>query len=319
MRFSRRILTLCGVLGALGGCSGLYTIRNPYLSYTEEYGVAGTGAQRASSGAAAGAGTEATFRRSLTLRLRNNNPAAELNTTLLCWVSVSSIRSGEQQDALLRDGYVQLTQEQRIGSVFTLPVGTYVYAGGGSGGAMAVFLGPAQGAGTSQGTQGQQQGQTTQGSTTTTSTTTTPTVSSMTLTTPDVILVFSQPPVSCDGVAFYYTQNGAPLPSSSPGGGTAPFAGSNTTGGYKTFAQVDVYQCSPLNPGVFLSQGGSGRQQNEYIEGEDVVFDFMPLADANGNFCTVRFGAAAETILTLTTTTQQGSGTSSSGPSSGGG
>jgi hypothetical protein len=267
------------------------------LTYTEEYGVAGSSAQRSSSGTASGTGTETTFRRSLTLKLRNNNPSAELNTSLMCWVSVSSVRSAEQQDALLRDGYVQLAQELRIGSVFALPVGTYVYAGHGAGGSQTIFLGPAQGG--------------------TGSTTSSPTVSSVSLTTPDAILVFTQPPVSCDSVAFYYTQNGAPLPSSSAGGGgTAPFAGSNTTGGYKTLAQVDVYKCSPLNPGVFLSQGGSGRQRNEYIEGENVTFDFMPQADASGNFCIVRFGAAADVALTITTTTPQQSG--ASGSASGG-
>jgi hypothetical protein len=280
-----RILLLLCVLAGLGGCPTTYAVRNPFLSYTEEYGVAGVAErQQADSGAQGAAGTE-TFRRSLTINLRNNHPDAELNTSLVCWVSVSSVRTAEQQDALLGDGYIQLTQEERLGSAIVLPVGTYVYDGGGTAGAMAVFLDRAQATET-----GQQQGG--QGTTTQTAAATT---TSLTMPTPDGILVFVQPPVSCDSVAFYYTLNGIPLPAWPVAGSFGPYEGSSGSGPYKTLSQVDVYECAPLRPGVYLSQGGTSRAKNEYIEGEDVTFDFLAESDASENFCSVSFGSGSGT------------------------
>ncbi len=298
--FWRMLLLSCGLAG-LGGCPATYTLRNPFLSYTEEYGVAGISErQQADSGGQGAAGT-ATFRRTLTINLRNNHPDAELNTSLVCWVSVSSVRTAEQQDALLRDGYVQLTKEVHLGSAIVLPVGTYVNNGGGTAGAMTVFLDRAQ---VQRGQQQQNQNQPT-GQGTTTQTTTTATTTSVTLPTPDGILVFAQPPVSCDSVAFYYTLNGIPLPARPVAGSEGPYEGSSGAGPYKTFAQIDVYQCSPLRPGAYLNQGGAARQKNEYIEGEDVTFDFMPMADANENFCIVSFGDVSEIVLTTITTQSQ--------------
>ncbi len=294
----RILLLSCGLAG-LGGCPTTYTLRNPFLSYTEEYGVAGASErQQADTSGQGAAGTE-TFRRSLTINLRNNHPDAELNSSLVCWVSVSSVRTAEQQDALLRDGYVQLTQEVRLGSAIVLPVGTYVYNGGGTAGAMTVFLDRAQALQTGQ----QQQGQTQTAGQDTTTQTVTATTTSVTLPTPDGILIFVQPPVSCDSVAFYYTLNGIPLPARPVAGSEGPYEGSSGAGPYKTLAQVDIYQCSPLRPGAYLSQGGAARQKNEYIEGEDVTFDFLPEPDANDDFCTVAFGAAAAEQQTTTTTT----------------
>lgn len=279
MRHCRLRLMLCAPLGMALACTSLTTttLSNPYLAYTEEYGVAGLQTTSTSS-SASGTGTAATFRGDLTVTFRNNHTTAELNTTFVAWVTVASIRSAAQQDALLASGYTQLSREVALGTAFTLPVGTFVYDGGGTAGASTILLGPAEAA-------------------TATTTTTTPTTTSITLNTPDVILVFSQPPVSCESTAFFYTQNGEPLTAQPVGGSEGPYGGSNTTGAFKTLAQVDVYDCDPLHPGVFFSQTGAGRQPNEYLEGEAIAFDFNETADANGNFAIV-------TIGTQTTTTQ---------------
>jgi hypothetical protein len=60
-----------------------------------------------------------------------------------------------------------------------------------------------------------------------------------------------------------------------------------SVGGHKTLAQIDVYQCEPLRPGLFLRIGGGTKAANEYFEGENVLFEFNEGADANGNFANV--------------------------------
>jgi len=258
----------------LWGCTGIYAERNPFLSYSDHYGIAGQ-QEESTDGGGTGMEVAGRFRRDLTITFRNNSTQADLNTTLVAWVNPSSIRSAQQQDALLRAGYSQLTEEARLGLAFTLPVGTLVFDGGGTAGATSIFLRRAAGTGAGEG-ETEEAG--------------IPTTTSITLTTPDVILVFSQPPVSCDSVAFYFTRDGEPLTGVSASGPESPYAGAATGGAFKTLAQVDVYQCSPLRPGLFLSLGGA-RQSNEYYEGQNITFDFNLLPDANGNCAVVTIGA----------------------------
>lgn len=279
MRYGRLGLALCALLGAGLACSSLTTstVENPYLTYTEEYGIAAQQSTNASAGAS-GTATTPIFRRDLTVTFRNNHPTAELNTSFVAWVNVGSISTAQQQDALLSSGYTQLSRAVTLGTAFTLPVGTFVYQGSGTAGATPILLGPAQAA-------------------TETATTVTPTTTAIVLNTPDAILVYSQPPVSCESTAFYYTQNGEPLTAVPVTGGVGPYGGANTTGAFKSLAQVNVYECDPLHPGLFFSQTGAGRQSNEYLEGEDIAFDFNATADTTGSFAIVTIG----TVQTTTT------------------
>lgn len=273
MKACLRWSCLAGFGVTLAACSLDAVERNPFLGYTEEYGVAGQ-QQRSDEGAAGGAGTQVQFRREMTITFRNNAPEADLNTTLVAWVNVSSVRSAQQQDALLRGGYVQLTREIQLGTAHTLPIGTLVYEGGGTAGASAVFLRRANSTGGTGAEPGQQQGEVT------------PTVTSITLVTPDAILLFSEPPVSCESVAFYFTgEDGLVLTAEPVADPEAPFAGATGRGGYKTLAQIDVYECQPLRPGVFFNFGGA-RKPNEYYEGENVTVDFY-LAPQTSGYCGV--------------------------------
>ena len=277
MRVLCQVVLGCGVLTLIGGCPTATSLfeRNPYLTYTEEYGVAGQ-QQTFEGGGGGGAEAVGVFRREMTVTFRNNNATAELNTTFVAWVSVSSIRSADQQDALLQGGYRQLTRETKLGTAFTLPPGTFVLDGGGTAGATTVFLHPGQAAA------GENNAAT-------------PTTLSLTIITPDALLAFIQPPVSCESVAFYFSDDGQPLTGVPVADEVDIFGGAYGTGGFKTMAQVDAYQCSPFKPGLFLRASG-GRQPDEYFEGENVTFDFNPTGDADGNFAIVTIGTAATTI-----------------------
>ncbi len=275
---SKRIALCCFpllVLALVGGCASSGRALNPYLTLTEFLGVSANTTneetQNQLSNAAQGTQTGPVFRRTLNLTLQNMHTSAELNVAMAAWININSIHSAEQQDAILADGYVQLSHEVRLGSVFTLPVGTFVRNGEGTAGASLVLLPPAV-ASTQQDAAA------------------TPTAQSYTMISPDVILVFLYPPVSCDSVAFYYSRNGEPLTAVPTGDPTSPFAGSDRQGAFKTLAQVDVYECSPLRPGVFIKLGGGQKQRNEFFEGEDVTFTFNETPDALGNFATVTIG-----------------------------
>lgn len=276
-------LLMCVVVA----CQPAATERNPFLGFTEEYGVPTAQQTISTSGGSADSSAETPFRATLVLTFRNSHPSADLNTAFVAWVNVSSIRSAAQQDALLRGGYVQLTRETRLGTAFTLPVGTFVYQGSGTAGATSVTLGPGQAAGGA--------------------TAAAPTTRAFTLVTPDAVLAFVQPPSSCDSIAFLFSQDGVPLNSVPFGGAEGPFSGATSYGGLKTLAQVDAYQCTPFRPGLFFSRGGM-REANEYFEGEDITFDFNPTPDANGNFCFVTIGAATATIDTGTSGEQEQGG-----------
>lgn len=256
------VVVVCGCVGQTG------ETRNPFLTATETFGtsVVTTEEQQGTSGAA----TEAEFRQVLQVTLANNHQTAELNTSFVAWVSPSSIRSGAQQDALLSGGYVQLDREVRLGTAFTLVPGTFVYNGPGVAGATAVRL-PPTGANPDDAID-----------------TTLATLRQFEIITPDVILLFSQPPVSCDSVAFFFTVDGDPLTSEGVSGVSDLFAGANSPrGGLKTLAQVDVYQCDPFRPGLFLRLGGGALPANEFFEGQDIRIDFSPQATADGFFAVV--------------------------------
>ena len=245
----------------VAGCYPTFDERNAFWTLTETYGTI-SGSAGVDDGQAA-AEAEAEFRRTMTITFTNNHETAQVDASFAAWVYSSSVHSADQQDALLRGGFVQLTRAVELGTAFTLPPGTFVFAGPGLAGALPVRLACPLTA-TGQGL----------------------TISdSITLITPDVLLVFSQPPVSCDSVAFIFGNAIA---------GAAVVTGPVTsTGGFKTLAQVDVYECTPLRPGLFLKLGGGVRAPNEYFEGENVRFEFNEFPDAQGNHANVRIGASA--------------------------
>lgn len=261
-------LAMC--LGILAGCVGEANTVNPFLTFTEAFGISVGGLADGQAGAQ-GVATEAGFRQPLTITLRNNHSSADLEVFVAAWVNVNSVRTATQQESLLNDGYVQLTEEVRVGNAYTLPVGTYVYGGPGLAGATRFVVPPASGEGES----------------------TVPGTQLLELISPDVVLAFLHPPVSCDSVAFMYTRNGEPL-EAVPAGAAGPFQGANRGGGFKTLAQVDVYQCDPFQPGLFIRLAGGSPASNEFLEGENITFDFYEVADANGYFAKVTFGETEE-------------------------
>ncbi len=270
MRLGHVTIILTGLLWVVS-CTPVTTQRNPFLGYTEEYGVAGQ-TQVTPTGQAGGTAAAGIFRRPLTLTFVNNNADAILDTTFVAWVNVSSVRSASQQDALLGNGYVQLTNEVRLGSAFLLPVGTFVFAGPGTAGATPVHLGKGGAAPTTQGT---------------TTATTAGTSVAFDLITPDTVLMFSQPPVSCDSVAFTFSD---PVTDEVLGGSST--MGGAGGGGYKTLAQVQTYDCSPLKPGLFFTSTGGTQNPNEFREGDALTFAFQSQPSAEGDFALVTIGTA---------------------------
>ncbi len=256
-----RLLTLATTGSLLIGsaCVPGTVIRDPFLTYSEEYGVAGRQATT-EGGQPAGTEVEEFFRLPTTLTFINNHTEAVLETSFVAWVELGSIRSAGQQDALLRGGFKQLTSEVRLGTAYTLPVGTFVYGGPGMAGATPVRLAPAQ--------TGEQAA---------------PTSVAFDLITPDCILVFVQPPVSCESAAFTF---------SDPATGQVLSGSSAAGGGYKTLAQVDVYECSPLRPGLFFSAAGGVLRPNEFREGDPITFTFNAGSTADGAFAVVTIGAS---------------------------
>jgi len=244
------------------GCGLQVQERSAFLALTETFGFSAAD-EEDQDGAGGGSAAEERFRLDSTVTFVNTHPTADLNVLFLAWVNVSSIRSAEQQDALLADGYVQLSSTVRIGSVFALPPGTFVRNGPGAAGATIVRLGP-EGDGTL------------------------PSSESFTMITPDVVLALADPPVSCESKAFIFTEDRRPLDAQFvPGGLGFIFVGSTGAGGIKTLAQVDVYDCDPLHPGLFLKLTGGVAEPNEYFEGQDITFTFNAVPDADGKFANV--------------------------------
>ena len=258
------VLLVC----AITGCGGAPTPANPFMTLAERSG-AGASQNRPSGGSSGQQAQSTAFRASMNVTF-NNNSGYELDTSFLAWVAPGGVRTAEQQEELLNSNYIQITEELRLGSAVTLGAGTYVYNGPGAAHVTPVHLEPSQ---AGDGTAGA-------------------TLSSMTirLVAPDGLLVFSQPPVSCGSVAFTFSQQGEPLPPVPAGYGI--WNGATNTGGLKTLAQVSAYQCDPFKPGLFLYRSGGPRQSNEFLESDDITFEFRLFPDENGYCANVTIGAS---------------------------
>lgn len=241
------------------GCTGS-AVTNPFLTAAEAFGNASNSTGNSGSGSGGGStSTTARFRDTMTLTLANaaNDANAELNTTLLAWVNASSVRSGDQQEALLNGEFVRLTSDLKVGSALTLPVGTWVYSAGRAAGTYTVKIA----AGGSD---------------------------AIDLITPDGVLLYSQPPDSCDSVAFYFTVNGFLLDQiPGPEGTTGVFLNATTSAPRKTLAQVDAYECTPrFRPGLYLRQLGSVVDpslptNNLFNEADPITVTFSLVAQNN--------------------------------------
>jgi len=265
-------LSLCSVaVLASGGCPSADQ-RNPFLTLTEEFGATSSDSDGNGSGGGGGGSTAGgTFRRSMTPTLENTDDTAEVSVSVAAWVNASSIRSAEQQDALIANGYVQLTRTVNLGTVYTLPPGTFVLNGPGLAGATRHTLGRVR------------------------EQPIIPTTAEISLIAPDVLLLFLMPPTSCETPAFVFTVDGFPVDRDPPlveGAGEEPIradAGSYNDQGTKTLAQVDAYQCSPLKPGLFLKVGGGAQAPNEFFEGDNVRVTFQLFPNDDGNNAIVTY------------------------------
>jgi hypothetical protein len=247
-------LTACTSQPSGGNEGTAAGVRDPFLAYFDTFGfpvtdTAAGGGTTTGGGAQPGTLAAPTFRQTMTLTFRNTAADLDLRTRFIAWVELGSVTSGEEQDALLENGYAQTARPLQIGSVFSLPVGTFIFNGQRTPFPHEVNLGAAGGNAD-------------------------PTTE-FNLITPDVILVFLQPPVSCDSVGFEFSDNGVVAPGSS-----------TDIGGRKTLAQFDVYQCDPLRPGLFYRSTGGTPEANEYTEGASVSITFSP-ATAGDAFATV--------------------------------
>lgn len=247
---------------AILGCP-TSTPTNPFFTLTENFGAqSGSGGGTPGGGGGGGTTLAGTFRSDATVTLVNVDTEAELNVSLAAWVSAASIRDADQQDALFASGYRQLSATEQLGSAFTLGPGTFVLGGPGLAGALLLTIPPG-------GTE------------------------TIDLVTPDVLLLFSAPPISCESVAFTFTIDGFPLetvPAFAVGGGTSAPISANTgaTGalGLKTLAQVDAYQCQPFLPGLFfqdaLPSGVSIGGGNTFSEGANITVTFGRVPTVEG-------------------------------------
>lgn len=245
----------------LVGCPGEQI--NPFQTVTDQFGNQANRSDGRGGGGGGGA-SQAAFRRAMTVTINNNNANGDLELSFVAWVNTSSVRSGDQQDVLIASGFQQITREIRLGSAITLPVGTYVLAGEGTAGAIPIFLRRTSAGG--------------------------PPAAQLSLVTPDAMLLFLEPPDSCESVAFEFTLDGfqaeaVPV----PGSAGELFQSSSGAGNRKTLSQFNVYQCDPLRPGLFLRTGGAKQSENEYFEGESVIVDFNAVPDADGNFAIVTY------------------------------
>ncbi len=263
------VVAAAGAL-AMGGCPGAGP--NAFQTFTEVFGTTlGDDDDGSGSGGGADDGDAESFRRVMSLTVANVHPFAELNVSMMAWVLPSSLRTADQQDALLRNGYVQLSRETAVGEAFRLPAGTFVYNGPGTAGSTPILLEPTRvqqddGTGVVDPTQA--------------------TTRVFNIIAPDAILLFQQPPVSCESVAFSFTIEGDPL--SSEFAGLNIFAGPESEfSGLKSLNYVEGYQCFPLRPGYFLRQGGGQLEPNEFRENQDLRVDFSPIPSAEGYFATV--------------------------------
>lgn len=260
-------------LVSLAGCVGQSgDERNAFLTFTENFGTTTARDTDNNGGGAPGSSANQAFRREMTLTFANLHPDADLEFSFIAWVLPNSIRNADQQDVLFRANFVQIGSTINIGRALTLPPGTFVFNGPGVAGATSVRL-------------------TATGAANNTVDPTAAQTRDFDLVTPDGILFFSQPPVSCESVAFFFSRDGVPLNSEGQTGTSGVgdiFAGPTSSfSGQKTLAQVNAYQCDPFRPGLFLKIGGGALADNEYFESQNIRVEFSPTADNNGFFAVV--------------------------------
>lgn len=266
------VVTSVALLLGAGCLPQTNATRNAFLTLTETFGSSLFESPEEQQSGGAGSEVETNeFRASMTLTLTNLSDDSDLNVKFAAWVKVNSLRDVEQEEALFRAGFVQLTEDVQLGSTILLPAGTFVYDGGGIAGSTQVFI-PAAAAAAAE-------GQATTGRS-----------DAFDLVTPDAILVFYEPPVSCESVAFVYTQNGLPVEDSRVAAVGNIFGGASSNGGLKTLAQVDAYQCQPFKPGLYLNQAGGSLMPNEYFEGDNITIEFRRIPTDNGIAATVEIG-----------------------------
>lgn len=291
------IVSVSALLAA--GCSSLFdltatnasdSIGNPFATLTENGLVEAnieTESSEISTGAAVGEDANLAFRDRLTVTFINNATDRELSTNFIAWVEPGNVRTETQRDSLISSGYIEIEQGITLGAAYSLVAGTFVYQGSGGSGLERVQLG-ASGAGQ----------------------TVIPSELVISLVTPDVLLVYLDPPVSCASTAFRFLDEGDLITEVFAGGlggtdGAVIFGSASNTGPNKTLGQIDVYSCDPFQPGMFFRQGGGLQQSNEFIEGDDITFTFLtrPVDEngnisANGNACLVTTGGAAAVVST---------------------
>jgi hypothetical protein len=321
MRIGLALAGLTALL-SLAGCPGSSSAPiNPFLTLVDgdfllqgqtTTGTTGTG------GASGTSGTTAPFRRDMLVSFVNRSQdflhddlsitfGSDLQFQYAAWVNPSSIHSTVEEDSLINGGYTRLTTEVRLGTAYVLPPGTFVYAGPGVAGATRVTI--PRGFRTTAAVSPQllDAGIARAGSVLRNAGTAYVYFFQVTLPAPDVLLVFADPPVSCDSVAFTFMDAGQVENSDPVNVGEGTFAGNTNTGGrmggYKTLAQVDAYSCSAhfattgapvsgFTPGLFLKTSGGARLPNEFFEGDPVSFQFRDVPDAGnhqGNFCIVTY------------------------------
>ncbi len=256
MRFPAISLIL---LALLSGCTLVSPLTGPnaFLTLAEQFGAESLAETDDDDTTTGGSGTtvDLPFRLSMDLTLANNATDVDLEVSVAAWVLPSSLRTTEQEDSLFNDGYVRVNQRLRIG-VLDIPEGSFIRDGGGFAGAEAITIaGPGDGGNATEVVR--------------------------TMVTPDVLLIFKETPRSCESVAFEFTQGGEPILGQIIRNDTT--LGATNAGGRKTYAQVDAYQCSPFEPGLYFRAGGGARSANEYFEGQSVRVDFIRGVADNGS------------------------------------
>lgn len=255
---------VCLAVAATWGCGQAVdaTSRNAFLTLTQTFG-SDLIPDADGDGIGGGAPVDPLdFRAPMTITLMNMTTTGDLSVKLAAWVNLSSVRTEVQEDALFRSGYVRLQEDVEIGTVFKLPAGTFVLGGGGLAGARSIFLRAADGPPDFGEDPGGEQVDFT------------PRVLTLEFVTPDVILLFDAPPISCDSVGFRFTAEGQTLTDTSISAVGDVWGGATSVGGQKTLAQYSAYQCSPFLPGLHLKQSGGAFASNEYLEGDSITVQF---------------------------------------------
>ncbi len=262
-------VSLVAVAALAAGCAQPSVV-NPFLTLADVVGVGQDADDDFGGGGGGGSSGGIRFRDTMVIQMFNNHSEADLNVSFAAWVNISSIRNADQQDALIASGYVQINTEVRFGSAVTLPPGTFVFGGEGAGNAVNLLVAAGECA------QICAEGALSCNDACTE------------IVTPDAMLFFRSPPVSCDSVAFTYTIDGIPLSPpqiNDPEG--AVFEGATGGGGNKALSQIQGYQCDPFRPGLFLRSAGVEAADNTYSEGDTVQINFLEFPNLDGFAATV--------------------------------